>query len=274
MTSPERNAQTMERETIEAFLESIIRTARRAGEGILAVAAGDLDAVEKDDGSPLTRADLASHEAIMAGLAPLEPAWPVLSEEGDLDTTGGGWHTYWCVDPLDGTKEFVKGLDEYTVNIALVEAGRPILGVVHLPVTDVTYWGGQGLGAFKCTGNSAPQAIAPSSARTPGSAVISRSHPSAETEAFLQANGITNVIPHGSSLKICAVAEGAADVYPRLGPTCLWDTAAGAAVAIAAGCEVIDLAGAPLSYDVANGLKREGFIVYPTGMDLRLEGGQ
>jgi len=263
----------MERQTLERHLESLIPTARQAGRDIQAVAAGEIGTVEKDDGSPLTRADLASHEAIMAGLAPLEPAWPILSEEGDLDTTGGAWGTYWCVDPLDGTKEFVKGLDEYTVNIALVEAGRPVLGVVHLPVTDVTYWGGQGLGAFKRIGDAAPQAIAPGSAQVPASAVISRSHPSPETEAFLKANAITDVIPHGSSLKICAIAEGAADVYPRLGPTCLWDTAAGAAVALAAGCDVIDLAGAPLSYDVANGLKREGFIVCPKGMDIRLDGG-
>ena len=261
----------IDRDTMEHFLESITLTARKAGKAILAVAAGDLGAVAKEDGSPLTRADLASHEAIMAGLALLAAALPVLSEEGDLDTAGRAWQTYWCVDPLDGTKEFVQGLDEYTVNIALVDAGGPVLGVVHLPVTDVTYWGGEGIGAFKCVGRGEPQAIAPSSASAPASAVISRSHPSDETQAFLDVNGIERVIPHGSSLKICAVAEGAVDVYPRFGPTCLWDTAAGAAVAIAAGCEIVDLAGAPLSYDVADGLKREGLIVYPAGMALRLD---
>jgi len=259
-----------DRDTLKSFLESITQTARRAGRAILAVARDDLGTIAKGDGSPLTRADLASHEAIMAGLAPLTPALPILSEEGDLDTTGRGWETYWCVDPLDGTKEFVKGLDEYTVNIAVVEAGRPVLGVVHLPVTDVTYWGGAGLGAFKCVGDDAPQSISPSAAGGPASAVVSRSHPSTETQAFLDANGIERVIPHGSSLKICVVAEGSADVYPRFGPTCLWDTAAGAAVAIAAGCEVVDLAGQPLSYDVADGLKREGFIVHPAGMALKL----
>ena len=127
----------MERDTLERFLESIIQTARRAGESIRAVACGDIGTVEKDDGSPLTHADLASHEAIMAGLAPLEPALPVLSEEGDLDTTGGAWQTYWCIDPLDGTKEFFKGPDEYTVNIALVEAGRPVLGAVYPTGMDI-----------------------------------------------------------------------------------------------------------------------------------------
>lgn len=262
----------MDRDTLTGFLESIRHTARGAGRAILEVAAGDIEAVAKDDGSPLTRADLASHDAIMAGLAPLEPKLPILSEEGDLDTSGGSWRAYWCVDPLDGTKEFVKGLDEYTVNIALVEAGRCVLGVVHLPATGVTYWGGAGLGAFKCAGDSGGQAIRPSSARAPASAVISRSHPSAETHAFLETHGIGHVIPRGSSLKICAVAEGAADVYPRFGPTCLWDTAAGAAVAIAARCRVVDLAGAPLSYDVADGLKRAGFIVYPEGMDIQIPG--
>ena len=262
----------MECEMMERFLESILPMARLAGEGILAVAAGDIGTIEKSDGSPLTRADLASHEAIMAGLAPLEPTLPILSEEGDLSIGGGAWHTYWCVDPLDGTKEFVKGLDEYTVNIALVEEGVPVLGVVHLPAMNVTYWGGKGLGAFKRTGDAESRALVPSPARTPTSAVVSRSHPSADTEAFLRANGIADVIPHGSSLKICVVAEGSADVYPRLGPTCLWDTAAGAAVALAAGCEVIDLVGAPLSYKVADGLKHEGFVVYPVGMDIRLDG--
>ena len=109
----------MDCDTVARLLESIRATARQAGRAIQVVAAGDVGTVAKDDGSPLTRADLASHETIMAGLVSLEPRLPVLSEEGDLDTSGGSWLTYWCVDPLDGTKEFVKGLDEYTVNIAL-----------------------------------------------------------------------------------------------------------------------------------------------------------
>jgi len=263
----------MDRDTLTGFMDIIRQTARRAGEAILAVSAGGVEAVQKDDGSPLTQADLASHEIILAGLAPLEPKRPILSEEGNLDTTGGAWHTYWCVDPLDGTKEFVKGLEEYTVNIALVDAARPVLGVVHLPVLDVTYWGAAGLGAFKAVGRAAPQPIRASSARAPRSAVVSRSHLSPETESFLAKLGITEVIPHGSSLKMCVVAEGSADVYPRFGPTCLWDTAAGAAVAIAAGCRVVDLSGAALSYDVADGLKRDGFIVYPADMALDVKGG-
>ena len=263
----------MDRETLTELLGSIRRTARRAGGAILAAAAAGREAVAKDDGSPLTRADLASHEAIMGGLAALVPVLPVLSEEGPLDTRGGAWRTYWCVDPLDGTKEFVKGLGEYTVNIALIDDARPVLGVVHLPSADVTYWGGEGLGAFTCTGETPGRAIRPSSARRPVSAVVSRSHLSPETRRFLETHGIARVIPHGSSLKMCAVAEGAADVYPRFGPTCLWDTAAGAAVALAAGCEVVDLSGAPLSYDVADGLKREGFIVHPSGMALEIDGG-
>ena len=260
----------MDRDTPAELIDAIRQTARRAGKAILDVAAGHVEPVSKADGSPLTRADLASHEAILADLVRIEPKLPILSEEGDLDTAGGGWGTYWCVDPLDGTKEFVKGLDEYTVNIDMVDAARPVLGVVYLPVADVTYWGAAGLGAFKCIGLGDPQPIRPSSAPVPVSAVISRSHPSGQTEAFLKRNRIAKVIPHGSSLKICAVAEGAADVYPRFGPTSVWDTAAGAGVAIAAGCEVVDLGGAPLSYDVGDGLKRDGFIVYPTGMAIEI----
>jgi 3'(2'), 5'-bisphosphate nucleotidase len=179
---------------------------------------------------------------------------------------------YWCVDPLDGTKEFVKKRDEYTVNIALVRDGRPVLGVIYIPAQDVLYCAAVNAGAWRV--NHASEVADPRGdeaqplpVRLPAedallTAVASRSHPSAETEAFLQRHGITEVLRHGSSLKICAVAEGAADVYPRFGPTCLWDTAAGAAIARVADCAVVATDGQPLEYRVQSGLKHNGFIVY------------
>ena len=132
----------------------------------------------------------------------------------------------------------------------------------------MTYWAAQGLGAWKRHGDAPPRQIAASACVKPESAVVSRSHLDAETEQFLQKLGVTDVIPHGSSLKICAVADGTADIYPRFGPTCLWDTAAGAAIAIEAGCTVVDLDGENLVYDPAGNIKHAGFIVSPAGVDL------
>jgi len=261
----------MDREILLRLLDSAREIARAAGRAILEIAVDDAGTTTKEDGTPLTRADMASHTAIEAGLAPLEPKLPVLSEEGDLQAIcTGDWGTYWCVDPLDGTKEFVKGLTDYTVNIALVLSGRPILGVIDIPAVGVTYWAARGMGAWKCRHDGEPERIAPSRCERPASAVVSRSHLDAETERFLEGLGITEVVRHGSSLKICAVADGAADIYPRFGPTCLWDTAAGAAIAIEAGCDVIDLTGKPLSYDPGGGIKHAGFVVKPAGLEVFL----
>ena len=233
-----------------------------AGEAILKITAEDVDVTEKSDGSPLTRADIASHNTIQSGLESLEPKYPILSEEGDLENiSGDSWNIYWCVDPLDGTKEFVKGLDEYTVNIALVERGVPILGVIDAPGLGAKYYAAKDLGAWKVEGDGRPRRISANKRQRPETAVVSRSHLSAETKDFLSELGITKIVQHGSSLKLCAVAEGTADIYPRHGPTCLWDTAAGTAIATEAGCCVVDVNGEPLSYDPAAGLKHSGFIV-------------
>ena len=258
----------MNDETLAKLLDPVKEIAIRAGQAILAVAEEGTDVQEKADGSPLTRADLASHRTIDAGLRELEPKLPVLSEEGDL-ASAESFTTFWCVDPLDGTKEFVKGLTEYTVNIAIVEDAKPIFGVIYVPAQDLLYFAARGQGAWRTAGGKTER-IAASDREAPKSAVASRSHLSEETQEFLKRLGVTETVQHGSSIKICAVAEGKADIYPRHGPTCLWDTAAGAAIAIEAGCEVIDLEGAPLSYDPAAGIKRPGFIVHPAGMDLPL----
>jgi len=256
---------------LEDLLQPCREIARRAGEAVLAIARESLDVREKVDGSPLTRADLASHAIIMEGLAPLEPRSPILSEEGGATAEDlVGVDRFWLVDPLDGTKEFVKGLTEYTVNIALVERDRPVLGVVYAPALEAMWFAASGVDAEKQLGGGDPQSIAPSQRPRPRSAVVSRSHMSDATRAFLEKNGITNSVSHGSSIKICAVAEGAADVYPRYGPTNTWDTGAGAAVAIAAGCRVVDLAGEDVCYDTERGTLREGFIVYPAHMTVSI----
>ena len=254
---------------LDRFLQACRPVARSAGAAILRVADEGIDVETKEDGSPLTRADRASHEIIVSALESLEPKLPILSEEGDVASPQmRRWRTYWCVDPLDGTKEFIKGLGEYTVNIALIDRGAPVLGVVYLPVRQTEYYAARGCGAWKAAGDDEPQPLRPSAAPRPRKAVVSRSHLSDETMRYLEALGVAETISHGSSIKICAVAEGAADIYPRHGPTCLWDTAAGAAVAVEAGCDVVDLDGKPLTYDPADGIRKAGFMVYPKGIDL------
>jgi len=257
----------MDTQVLKNLLPVVCELAVKAGKGILPIAAEIGQVETKADGTPLTRADRASHQVIAAGLDQIEPRFPVLSEEGDLEQVGmESWRTFWCVDPLDGTKEFVKGLDEYTVNIALIDGGRSVLGVVYVPAQDVLYYAAAGRGAWKAAGAAEPQRIAASECEQPAVAVASRSHLSDQTREFLARLGVQEMTSRGSSIKMCAVADGSADIYPRYGPTCLWDTAAGAAVAIEAGCEVIDLQGAPLSYDPAAGIRREGFVVYPAAM--------
>jgi len=259
----------MHRETLARLLEDAKEIAVAAGKAILAVPLEPADVTEKADGSPLTRADLASHETIVSRLGLLEPKLPILSEEGDLKAVEAqGWRTFWCVDPLDGTKEFVAGLPDYTVNIALIEDGRPILGAIYIPAREELYSGAEGIGAFKSADGEPPRPISASGREEPRTAVVSRSHLSDETEQFLERLSVRRTIQRGSSAKICAVADGSADIYPRFGPTCLWDTAAGTAIARQAGCRVVDFAGEDLSYDLRKGLKRPGFIVHPARLRL------
>jgi len=261
----------MDQDQLAALLAAAKDIALAAGRAIREISLEPQDIRDKADGSPLTRADLASHEVIVAGLEPLRPAFPILSEEGDLTAAEqGGWETFWCVDPLDGTKEFIRGFPDYTVNIALVQHAEPILGVVYAPAAAALFWAARGTGAHKRADDGPDQPIAAATSDSPATAVVSRSHLSPETKTYLDRLGVREMVQRGSSVKICAVAEGSADIYPRLGPTCVWDTAAGSAVAREAGCRVIDLQGAALSYDPAEGLKRPGFIVLPRNMNVPL----
>jgi 3'(2'), 5'-bisphosphate nucleotidase len=247
------------------LLDEVGALARRAGDAILATVRSPDEFEEKADGSPVTRADRAAHDVLFAGLRELDPDHIIVSEEGDVEgTVSAAGSVYWLVDPLDGTKEFIAGRPEYTVNVALVEAGVPILGVIQVPVNGRLYLAARGHGA-RLVDKETATPLTPARVDRPRTAVVSRSHLNASTEAFLEKLGITETTPCGSSLKICAVAEGVADVYPRFGPTCLWDTAAGTAIATIAGCSVVDLKGQPLRYDPANGIKHPGFLVSSPG---------
>lgn len=249
---------------LDQLLGPVTELARTAGDAILEVYATDFDVQSKDDDSPLTKADLASHRAIMAGLARLTPDTPVISEESGLPAfeTRRAWPEYWLVDPLDGTKEFVKRNGEFTVNIALIRDHRPVLGVVHVPVLDKTYTGCEGLGATLADGDAAPAPIRVSeSSADPIRVVGSRSHGSSSLDDFLAAAGDTEMVPMGSSLKFCVVAEGKADIYPRLGPTSEWDTAAAQAVVEQAGGRVVRTDGKPLDYNNKDAILNPWFLV-------------
>lgn len=238
-------------------------TAVKAGDAINEIR-GTLEHVEeKADGSPLTRADQASHDAIVPVLEKLALPYTVISEEGDLSKADHCPDSYWLVDPLDGTKEFIKGLDDFTVNIALVLDKQPALGVVYLPANGSMYWAVKGEGAWRQNaGESEPQELTAPGSPDPLTAVMSRSHGDAKTKEFLERLGVKNTIARGSSLKLCAVAEGSADIYPRFGPTWYWDTAAGGAVAMEAGCVLTNPDGSPFDYDLNRAMKHYGFVLY------------
>lgn len=246
------------------WLDAVDELATRAGEKILEVYNSDFAVEEKDDKSPLTAADLASHHVIVDGLGELTPDIPVLSEESaslPFDVRSQ-WRRYWLVDPLDGTREFVKRNGEFTVNIALVEDGVPVLGVVHVPVSGVSYLACQGRGAFKREGGTLSAIRVRPLGNGPVMVVGSRSHRGDSLNSFLEKLGEHEMVGMGSSLKLCLVAEGAADIYPRLGPTSEWDTAAAQAVVEQAGGLVTDTGMQPLRYNTKDSLLNPFFLVF------------
>ncbi len=255
------------------LLQSLIYTAQRAGGAIMAVYATDFAVRDKADASPVTVADEAAEKIILADLAAIAPGVPVIAEEsvaaGRLPDgfVPGGTQRFFLVDPLDGTKEFISRRDEFTVNVALVEAGRPVLGVVFAPARRELFWGDVRAGRAGHI-DADPDGTMPSmgnaiSARQPPAggltAVASRSHRTPETDEFLARYPVTEFRSIGSSLKFGLVAAGEADIYPRLGTTMEWDTAAGHAVLAAAGGTVTGLAGEPFLYGKA-GFKNGHFL--------------
>jgi 3'(2'), 5'-bisphosphate nucleotidase len=212
---------------------AVVDLVREAGRATMTYydAPASADVREKDDRSPVTLADEVAHGILLEGLRRIDPDTPVVSEEAaaaDFETRRG-WRRFWLVDPLDGTKEFIKRRAEFTVNVALIEDGEPVLGVVEAPALELVYWAVKGGGAWR-EQNGAPAERIYSTAPTPGApltVVESLSHPSPELEEYLKTIPVAKRVKAGSSLKFCWVAEGRADIYPRLGPTMEWDVAAG-----------------------------------------------
>ena len=247
------------------LLAELCAIARAAGDAILEVYGREFAVQLKSDRSPLTEADEISHRIIGEGLRALDGSVPVLSEESAPPdaATRRAWTRFWLVDPLDGTKEFLKRNGEFTVNIALVEDRRAALGVVLAPALGRLYYGAVGIGAWRQDGGGTPKPIHVQSPAAQKPRVVGgRSHPSGEFADYLASLGPHEITPMGSSLKICLVAEGAADVYPRFGPTSEWDTAAAQAILESAGGRMIDRVGQPLRYNTKEDLLNPHFLAF------------
>ncbi len=245
--------------SLDKLLPKVIDIASDAGAAILEVyESSDFNVETKGDGSPLTRADRQAHNVIDAGLRALQGDIPVLSEESGEDAFAqrNNWPLFWLVDPLDGTKEFVKRNGEFTVNIALIDQGKPMLGVVYTPVSGVGHFGTLPGGAFRSDASGTNAITVRQIENDRVTMVASRSHAGEAVQAYRQNlasrfNDI-EVESMGSSLKMCLVAEGKADIYPRLGPTSEWDTGAAHCVVEAAGGQMLQLNGEPLRYNKAD----------------------
>jgi 3'(2'), 5'-bisphosphate nucleotidase len=249
---------------LPAIAHALMPIVARAGAAIMGVYDLGFTVQHKADDSPLTMADLESQRVIIEGLGEITPDIPILSEESaqapwDERRT---WHELWVVDPLDGTREFVKRNGEFTVNIALVREHEPVLGVVAAPALGLLYWGASGVGAFSHHRGAARVAINVSPPQSPLRVVGSRSHASAETAGYVARLGPHAMTGIGSSLKFCLVAEGKADLYPRFGPTSEWDTAAGQALLEAAGGHVTGLDGHRLRYNCRASVINGDFLAF------------
>jgi len=271
-------SQTMNQSMPHPLIPAVIELVRQAGAATLPHWRADVTVNEKADASPVTAADMAAHHILNDGLLALAADIPVLSEEAaDIAlSTRTQWSRWWLVDPLDGTKEFIAGSEEFTVNVALIEQGRVVFGVVGIPATGQCYYGGAGLGAWRAdaAGKAEPIRVrlAPQEAFT---LVASRRHSSPAQEALLaglsERFGDLQLANVGSSLKFCQLAEGNADCYPRLAPTSQWDTAAAQGVLEGAGGEVLTLKGEALTYDARESLLNPYFLALPAAAAWRDE---
>ena len=261
----------MNKKTLQALQPSVVSLAIKAGARILDFYRYGYDVQEKSDQTPLTQADIAAHEIIEEGLRELTPDIPILSEEGKKIPfeTRKQWQLYWLVDPLDGTREFIRRNDEFTVNIALIENGKPIMGLVHAPELEQCYFAARGLGAYKKANDKKPKRImVKSKCRTPVIVAGSRSFPSEAFNRFVANIGEVEMLSMGSALKSCLVAEGTADIYARLGPTSEWDTAAAQCIVEEAGGMLTDTNMQPLCYNTKDSLLNPHFFVFgDSGVD-------
>ena len=256
----------------EHLREGAIVIARDAAAAIEAIYDSEFAVEHKNDASPLTAADMAAHHCIVDGLAALTPEIPVLSEESAHEVTAARrreWRRMWLVDPLDGTREFVKRNGEFTVNLALIDDGEPVFGIVLAPVTGEVWHGGRGIGSLRRARGEDASHDVPLHARSPAIVPLrvaaSRSHRDPRSEAFIArmaagTGGEVEPVGLGSSLKFCKLAEGGMDVYPRFGPTSEWDTAAGQCVLEGAGGCVLDAKGRPLRYNQRDTILNGDFI--------------
>lgn len=249
----------------DKLLPPVCEIARQAGVRIMEIYGKEFKIEKKDDNSPLTAADMASHRTIQAGLKHLTPAIPILSEESSEAPYAerSQWDCFWLIDPLDGTKEFIKRNDEFTVNIALIQNHAPILGVVLVPPTGLCYFAARGQGAFRQTPGQEAERISvrPVGKTAPIRVAGSRSHRGASLDEYLARLGEYDLVSVGSSIKFCLVAEGSADIYPRLGPTSEWDTAAAQCIVEEAGGRIVDTAGKRLAYNTRESLLNPHFLV-------------
>lgn len=249
----------------ERLTQEALTIARQAGDRIVEVYGGDFQVAYKSDQTPVTTADMAAHDIILAQLQELDPKLPVLSEESDAVSFEERyqWDTYWLVDPLDGTREFLRRNGEFSVNIALISNNRPIAGVVVAPILDIAYFATRTCGAFKQVGKSKPELIHVRAAPQPVTVARSRSPVTGPNlQRFLDAIGEHDEIPMGSALKSCLVAEGLADIYARLGPTGEWDTAAAQCIVEEAGGHFTDTRSRGLTYNLRESLINPNFLVF------------
>jgi len=252
-----------------ALIPAVRDLAYAAGDAILEIYRTDFDSTRKDDGSPLTLADTASEAIIVPGLRALTPEIPVISEEefSNGESPTGIGDRFWLVDPLDGTREFLKRNDEFTVNIGLIDDGVPRLGILYAPALDLMYAGATGEGATLIEAHNGVRGTERKIACRPVpddgmDVLVSRSHArNDKLEGYLAAMKVRDRMPQGSALKFGRLAAGEADIYPRFGPTCEWDTCAGHAIVLAAGGSIETFDGAPLAYSKPDYLN-PGFVAF------------
>jgi len=237
-----------------SILPDVIKIADEASEKVLHIYQSDFKVNYKEDHSPITAADIASHDIIVKGLRQISRDIPILSEEGEEIPweERKKWRRFWLIDPIDGTKDFTQRTGEFTVNIAMIEDGEPVMGVVTAPALKEAFWGIKGEGAHMRDRTGRVHRIRVAEPKDTLRVVASKNHLNEETRAFIDTLGAHETVQAGSSLKFCRIAEGHADIYPRMGPTSEWDTAAAHAVLVAAGGKVQTPEGQPLVYGKEN----------------------
>ena len=239
----------------QEHIKKLIKISKNAGDAIMDIYESEFDVNFKSDKSPLTKADILSNKIICESLKKITPDVPILSEESSNIPyhERSKWNQYWLIDPLDGTKEFIKKNGEFTTNIALIYKNRPIFGMIHVPASNEIFWGSKEMGSYHINGSSLSNKKKISvSQKTTGNLriVSSRSHPSGDLKKLLDKLENFELVSIGSSLKFCLIAKGEADCYPRFGPTSEWDSAAGEAILEAAGGSVVKLNGETLKYNL------------------------